>query len=113
MGANTTTGMTKIKLDDMDMVKALPLSHPPIDKEDKPSNRVMPSLVRIFWQDNDATDSSDDEENIQWDDGKTNSGRRRIKYYGCEIKMKHEKVTMSGKVNSEEIVRAKRARLNG
>jgi hypothetical protein len=33
MGANTTAGMTKIKLDDMDMVKALPLSHPPIDKE--------------------------------------------------------------------------------
>jgi hypothetical protein len=114
MGTNTATGVTKMERDDVDMAKPLALSppHPPA-KEEKEGVKVMPMTVRIVWQDNDATDSSSDEENVQRYDGKTNSGLRRIKQCGCEIKLKRQRVTMPGKVDSEEIVIAKRTRLNG
>ena len=112
MGANATTGVTKMECDDVAMAKALALSPPLLSKEEKPSIMIAPRTVRIFWQDNDATDSSSDEESGQWDNGKAISGNRRIKQCGCEIKLKREKVRVPGTMNSEEIVIAKRTRLN-
>lgn len=78
---------------------------PSLGKEGKPCV-VVPRTVRIFWEDKDATNSSNDGADGDQDDGEICSRRCRVQQCVCEIQMTQPEAPVQGKVNCADIVLA-------